>query len=308
MRTATARPGSVATYTPRLTWQDRAWLAGLVALAVALALLVAALFQRPDGLLHFWALDVGQGDALLLQTPQGQDVLIDGGPDPAVLERQLSSHLPFWQRDLGLMVLTHPHEDHITGLIDALSHYRVARVLETPYDQGVASLEDAWRGGLALGHVPVTTATIGQVVTVEPGLTLQVLYPPPHLLSGTNSDINNSSVVMRLGYGAIHILLTGDVETDAVHDLLAREGDQLAADVIKVPHHGSATGLSADLLAAVHPRLAVISVGLHNPYGHPAPSTIKLLHDANIPTYRTDLQGTVEVLTDGRQIWVHADH
>ncbi len=209
-----------------LPWADRAWLAGLAALALACVLLGVVLAQRPDGLLHFWALDVGQGDALLVQTPEGQDVLIDGGPDAALLARQLGTHLPFWQRDLALMVLTHPHEDHITGLIEALRRYRVHAVLETPFEGGVPELEDAWHGQLALGNVPVTRAVAGQSLTLEPGVGMQVLYPPPQLLSGTHSDINNSSVVLRLTYGSVGLLLTGDIETEAVQQVLATEPER----------------------------------------------------------------------------------
>jgi len=278
-----------------------------VALAAGCALLLAALGQRPDGLLHFWTLDVGQGDSLLIGTPGGQAVLIDGGPDPAVATRQLGRHLPFWQHTLGLVVLTHPHEDHITGLIEVLKHYQASAVLETPFNAGNPQLEDEWQGQLALAGVPVTLATDGQTVAVEPGLTLHVFYPTAHLLSGTHSDINNSSVVLRLDYGSVRMLLTGDIETEAVQELLAHEGGQLGAQVLKVPHHGSGTGLSPALLAAVQPQVALISVGRGNPYGHPAPSTMGLLRDAGVPAYRTDEHGTIEVLSDGHQVWVRPE-
>ncbi|MGI8586972.1 MAG: ComEC/Rec2 family competence protein [Chloroflexia bacterium] len=290
-----------------LRTRDWAWLAGLLALLVGVVLLAAALEQRPDGLLHFWALDVGQGDALLIGTPGGHDVLVDGGPDPAVTATRLGQHMPFWQRDISMVILTHPHEDHISGLIEVLKRYRVDSVLETPFEQGNQALENEWHGQLALAHTSVTYAEDGQTVAVEPGLSLHVLYPPAQLLSGTHSDINNSSVVVRLDYGSVRMLLTGDVETEAVHELLARERGALHAQVLKVPHHGSSTGLSPDLLAAVAPSVAVISVGRGNLYGHPAPSTLNLLRQAGVPTYRTDEHGTVEVLSDGRQVWVRAE-
>ena len=292
----------------RLRWSERVWVAGLAAWAVGIALLGAALAQRPDGLLHLWALDVGQGDALLIQTPRGGGLLIDGGPDPAALERELGRHRPFWDRGLNLLVLTHPHADHITGLIDVLAHYQVASVLETPFQDGDRELEDAWHGRLTLAAVPVTPAQAGQVVQVEPGLALRVLYPPPQLLHGTHSDINNSSVVLRLEYGAIRMLLTGDIETEAGRVLLADAPDALSAQILKVPHHGSSTGLSPELLAAIHPTVALISVGAKNTYGHPAPDTLRLLHDAGVTTYRTDLQGTIELLSDGRQVWARPEH
>jgi competence protein ComEC len=151
-------------------------------------------------------------------------------------------------------------------------------------------------------------AQAGQVVQVEPELALRVLYPPPQLLHGTHSDINNSSVVLRLEYGTIRMLLTGDIETEAGRELLDAESGDLNAQVLKVPHHGSSTGLSPELLAAIHPAVALISVGAKNTYGHPAPDTLRLLHDAGVTTYRTDLQGTIELLSDGRQVWARPEH
>jgi competence protein ComEC len=290
-----------------LNWRDRAWLVGLAGLAVGWVFLLVGLTQRPDGLLHLWALDVGQGDALLIRTPGGQTVLVDGGPNPAIIDRQVGTHLPFWQHRLDLLVLTHPHEDHISGLIEVMHRYEVGRVLTTPYTDTTAPLETTWLGQLALVQVPVTPAQDGQVIPLESGITLRVLYPGGTLPHGTNSDSNNASVVLRLDYGTVHMLLMGDIETEAGQLLLAAHPADLQAQVLKVPHHGSGTGLSPALLTAIHPSLALISVGADNLYHHPATSTLHLLQGANVPIYRTDHQGTVEVLSDGQQVWVRAE-
>jgi competence protein ComEC len=294
-------------HAPRWSRHERIWLTGLGLGLAGWVVLLAALLARPDGLLHFRALDVGQGDALLIQTPGEQAILIDGGPDPAAVARGLGRTLPFWQRDLALVVLTHPHADHIAGLIDTLGHYRVHSVLETPVTTGDPALEAAWGRVLTATGVPVAAAVAGQTVQVESGVRLRVLAPPPALLHGTHSDINNSSVVLRLDYNEVSFLLAGDIETEAGADLLARAGSELHSQVLKVPHHGSATGLSPALLAAIQPQAAVISVGADNTYGHPAPTTLDLLQAAGVPTYRTDRDGTVEFLSDGRQIWVRSE-
>src|SRR5206468_3826329 len=160
--------------------------------------------------------------------------------------------------------------------------YTVGQVVETPYTV-TSETEAAWTTALATHHLPVTPAVRGMTLEVEPGLTLRVLAPAPDLLRGTHSDINNSSVVLRLAYGQVSLLLTGDIETEAVGRLLAARDPALplTATVLKVPHHGSATGLSRPLLAAIQPQVALISVGANNTYGHPAPDTLTLLADAH---------------------------
>jgi competence protein ComEC len=293
---------------PRLTRTDYVWLMGLGALLLAAVLIWAAVVQRPDGRLHLYVLDVGQGDALLLTTPQGHIILIDGGPDATVLETQLGKHLPFWQRRIDLLVLTHPHEDHLAGLVDVLARYQVGQVLETPYTV-TSALETAWTTGLAARQVPVVAAVRGATVTMEPNLEMRVLAPDRTVLRGTHSDLNNSSVVLRLVYRQVSLLLAGDIETEAGTRLLAETTHDLPlqATILKVPHHGSATGLSDALLAAIQPQVAVISVGANNTYGHPAPVTLAELAAVHTLTYRTDLNGTVNIASDGTRVWVQTE-
>ncbi len=292
----------------RLTRADRVWVAGLLAGVAALVLVWAAVAAQPDRRLHLRVLDVGQGDALLLTTPGGHTILVDGGPDATRTLGYLGRYLPFWQRRIDLLVLTHPHEDHLGGLVDVLARYEVGQVLETPY-LVTTTLETAWMRTLATQHVPLVQAVRGMTVDVEPDLALRVLAPDHDLLSGTHSDINNSSVVLRLGYRAVSMLLAGDIESESGDRLLTEAGADLPlqATVLKVPHHGSATGLSDPLLAAIHPQLALISVGTDNPYGHPALATLAALAAAHTPVYRTDLSGTIDVSSDGTHLWVQTE-
>jgi competence protein ComEC len=253
---------------------------------------------------------VGQGDALLLTTPGGHTILVDGGPDATRTLGYLGRYLPFWQRRIDLLVLTHPHEDHLGGLVDVAARYEVGQVLQTPYTLS-NTLETAWQDVLQAHHIPAVDAVRGMSVEVEPDLALRVLAPDPALLQGTHSDINNSSVVLRLVYKEVSLLLAGDIESEAGARLLtetAADADlPLDATVLKVPHHGSASGLSDPLLAAIHPQLALISVGADNPYGHPAPATLTELAAVHTPVYRTDLNGTIDVSSDGTHLWVQTE-
>lgn len=296
-----------APYRP-LTRAERAWLLGLAGLLLGVVLIWAAALQQPDRRLHLYVLDVGQGDALLLISPQGHTVLVDGGPDPARLAMHLGRRLPFWQRNLDLLVLTHPHEDHLAGLVDVLARYDVGQVIQTPYTT-TSETAQAWDRALATRHIPVVPAVRGTTVEIEPDLALRVLAPERTLLRGTHSDINNASAVLRLTYGQVSMLLAGDIETEAGARLLSMADAELPlqAAVLKVPHHGSATGLSPALLAAIQPQVALISVGADNDYGHPAPDTLAELAAISVPVYRTDRQGTIDVSSDGTRLWVRTE-
>jgi len=270
---------------------------GVLALLAAVAWL--ALRGLPDGKLHVYFLDVGQGDAILVVTPDGRQILVDGGPSPTALLNELGAVLPFWDRSLDLVVLTHPDSDHITGLIPLLDRYRVGQVLDIPQSDTAREAE-TWLGQLERTAVPRIYAQRGAKIPVGDVL-LTVLHPGPNLLIGTPSDDNNNSIVLRLEYGQISLLLTGDAEHDAEKALMAA-GVPLRADVLKVGHHGSNGATSAAFVAAVQPRLAIISAGAGNSFGHPHPAVLERL--AGIEVLRTDLHGRIEVVSDGARMWV----
>jgi len=292
-----AAPGSRR----RAAWEGaprRGGAVGLLAGAALLATLawVAAL-SLPDGRLHVSFLDVGEGDAILIQTPHGQQILVDGGPEPSRLLSALGRCMPFWDRTLDLVVLTHPDSDHLAGLIPVLERYRVRAVLCGEWPATSAAVAQ-WQSLLADRGIARLPAQPGTQITWGETIHLQVLYPPVGWLPLTAADDNNRSLVLRLTCGEVAFLLTGDIEAAAEAYLLAN-GELAPAWVLKVSHHGAAEGTSAAFLRQVQPRLAVISVGADNNHGHPAAATLQRLHVAGAQVLRTDQQGTIELITDG---------
>ena len=277
----------------RAGWRE----VGLLAAIVAVVWL--ALRGLPDRRLHVYFLDVGQGDAILVVAPDGRQILVDGGPSPTALLSELGDLLPFWDRSLDLVVLTHPDGDHITGLIPLLDRYRVVQVLDTRLSD-TAPEAAAWLAGLAQNGVPRTYAERGMRLAVG-DLAFTVLHPGPTPLTGTASDDNNNCIVLRVNYRQTCLLLTGDAEQAAEADMLAA-GLPVRCDVLKVGHHGSNGSTSAPFVAAVAPRLAVIQVGADNTFGHPHPDVLERL--AGVEILRTDLNGRIEVVSDGQRVWV----
>lgn len=276
------------------------WVVVLALLATAAWL---ALRGLPDGKLHVYFLDVGQGDAILVVAPDGRQILVDGGPSPTALLNELGAVLPFWDRSLDVVVLTHADSDHITGLIPLLQRYQIGQVLDT-LQSDVAPEAAAWLAELQHAAIPHTDAQRGARLPVG-DLTLTVLHPGPVILVGTASDDNNNAIVLRLDYGQIGLLLAGDAEQEAEAALIAAS-IPLRADVLKVSHHGSNSATSAAFITAVAPRLAVISVGAENDFGHPHPLVLERL--TGIEVLRTDQRGRIEVVSDGARLWVVTEH
>jgi competence protein ComEC len=277
--------------------------ASALVLVVAGALWLQVLTPE-GGRLVVTVLDVGQGDAILVQAPGGQRILVDGGPSgPAVLAA-LAQVFPAGDRRLDLVVLTHPQEDHVAGLVDVTERYDVRAVAVSGKTSPIGSFQ-AWQQEVQARGIPAQTLSFGEVAFLPGGLRIDVLNPALPYLSDTEDDLNNNALVLRLTYGRVSFLLTADLGPEGEARLLSETGD-LQATVLKVGHHGSATSTSAALLAAVRPAVAVISVGADNVYGHPSPST--LLRLAGLPLYRTDRNGSVRFETDGERLFVKPGH
>lgn len=264
---------------------------GVAAISVALTLLGAAdAGGRADRIVM---LDVGQGDAILVESRDGARMLVDGGPDPDRVIAQLDAVIAPWDRRIDIVVLTHPHEDHVAGLVRVLGRYRVGRVFE-PGMRGRGPGWAAWDAALR-GGPPRATLAAGQRLALG-GIALRVLWPMPGAVpaapGASGTAINDTSIVLLGTASGRRFLLTGDAEED-VDPALLGEG-MPAVDVLKVAHHGSATATSAALLAAARPAVALISVGAGNDYGHPTAAALGRLRDAGARVYRTDLDGRVE--------------
>jgi competence protein ComEC len=269
-----------------------------IVLGLASVLVWLVILGSPGDRLSVTFLDVGQGDAILIHSPAGHNILVDGGPNGEAITAALGRHLPFWDRHLHLVVLTHPDQDHLAGLVTVLERYDVDQVLAPALANDSATFR-AWQEAIAAKDIPQREAFAGQWLDLGGGATLSVLYPPPEPLAAEEDD---NSLVLKVSLGEAAFLLTADIGAEAEAYLVSNHADLLHAPVLKVAHHGSAGSTSSAFLAAVQPLTAVISVGEGNTYGQPAPETLDRL--APRPVFRTDRQGDVEISTDGRRLWV----
>ena len=297
LRAAPPLPFSV----PRVPW----WANGM-ALAIA-ALVWSAALLWPDDRLEVVFVDVGQGDAAYISTPNNRQIVVDGGPGKLDMARFLGRQMPPSDRTIDLVVLTHPHADHLMGLLETLSRYDVGAVMARPVPfegPGYAAWRELAREAEEEGAL-VVDAVAGQRIETGDGVVAQVLGPPARLLSGTSSDVDNASVVLRISYGEVSFLLTGDMFGES-ETALATSGQTIESDVLKVSHHGSRTSSTRVFLDAVRPVVAVISAGADNQFGHPHAETLDALsrHLAPGMALLTAERGDVRFTTDGESLWV----
>ena len=276
-------------------------------LALASATVLATTLRLPDGKLTIAMLDVGQGDGIVVRTPRGHVILIDSGgrlergptvdgrsPAELVGERVVLAYLKREGiRRVDLLVNSHPHGDHVGGLAPIVRALRVGAIADSGQRYGGRAFNDGMREA-ALHHVPVHVAQCGDRWVTGDGVTLAVLSPCGALFAAGKNDVNENSVAVMLAYGEFRMLFMGDAGFAAEQQLL-QSGVDLHAAVLKVGHHGSAYSSAPGFVDAVRPRYAVISVGKHNLFGHPAPATLATLRSAGARAYRTDLCGAVVI-------------
>jgi competence protein ComEC len=288
---------------PRLFYRPpKKWVVVPLLVAVALVWLAVPATSK-NGRLEVSFLDVGQGDAILIQTPSGQQILVDGGPDADKVCLELGKELPFWDRSLDLVLLTHADDDHILGLLEVLRRYKVKQVVEPGFDNDNAAYRE-WLRLVNEKNIKRTVAKAGQRIELGDGIRMEVLNPQEKFVEGSDQDVNNNSVVVRLVWKEVSFLLTGDIGYEAERQMLYH-GAELDATVLKVAHHGSADSTSLHFLAAVDPQAVVVCVGANNPFGHPSPEVMERL-EKQVTADRLYLtsEGSVKFTTDGKRLWV----
>jgi len=271
-----------------------------------LGLFSVNLYKFNDNNLHIVMCDVGQGDAILIRTPSKANILIDGGPDDSVLDC-LTNHLPFWDKTINLIILTHPHADHLNGLKSVIERYTVLHFVTDEIEsrsQGFKSL----KAKLAAKNITAKYLYASDKIIFTNNLVFTTMWPDKDWVASqeanlnSNLDLNQVSVIELLSFGDFKALFTGDAGV-RVEDNIAQKVGKIS--VLKVPHHGSRTGMSDYFLSLTQPNLALISAGKGNSYGHPAKFSLELLQKYNVKTLRTDIDGEIEVVTDGKKYWVN---
>jgi competence protein ComEC len=265
-----------------------------VSLSGILILLLLMILSRPDGRLHVWMLDVGHSNAVLIQTPAGAHILVDGGRFPSRLLTALGDRLPFYDRHLEAVIITQPDLNEYAALNAVLNRYDVGLLLTN----GQPNLRPEYTN--LLSRVPAERQRIalsGQVLDVGDGVRIEVLYPVT--TPDVTAELNDSALLIRLTYGDVSFLLTGDLSADAQSSLLRTTTWPLAT-VFQLPQHGAPRSLDEAFLVAAQPSVAVLQSDAANRFGHPDPDVLFMLEE--IPLLRTDESGVIHFWTDGREL------
>ncbi len=308
-------------------------LAGLLCCNILTGIAVFELSQNKPLEVNFF--DIGQGDAIFITTPARHQILIDGGPNSDILEK-LNQEMPFWDKTIDLIILTHPEHDHYFGLLEVLQRYKVENILWSGILRDTNEYKK-WRNLLEQENARIIIAEQGQkiiyssnviarsatspqtggatkqshsplVIASEPAdersnpiCYFDILHPFENLENQETKNPNNTSVVARLVFGENSFLFTGDIYKSVERDLIER-GIYLKSDVLKVCHHGSKTSSAEEFIEYVSPEIAVILVGKDNPYKHPRPETLATLEKFGINILRTDIDGDIKLISNGSEI------
>ncbi|MFA5080613.1 MAG: MBL fold metallo-hydrolase [Candidatus Paceibacterota bacterium] len=259
------------------------------------------LFSIRDNLFKVVFFDVGQGDGIFIETPDKKQIVIDGGSDYNLMAEKISKEIPFWDKELDAIILTHTDQDHMNGLFGVLEKYKVNNILWTGIEKdGAEEKIKNWKNMLDK-EVNNDGAKIGLIKNInsiiDNNMVLDFLWPEKISEKINKNDTNDYSLVSKMCYFKTCFLFTGDMSFDEENRVIRNES--VKADILKVAHHGSKFSSSNEFLSAVSPKLAIIEVGKNN-YGHPSLEAIKRLEDNGIKVARTDKNGNITVFSDGQ--------
>lgn len=277
----------------------------LLVLIIGIFILVFLLWQNKtsadfnNDLLTVSFLDVGQGDAIFVETPDGVQVLIDGGSNNSVL-RELAKQMSISDKSIDVVLATHPDKDHIGGLVDVLQRYDVANIIKTnnKSETGTGEVFDL---AVEKENANVYFATVGQQLALGASTSVLIFSPNGDV---TDLESNTSSIIVQLRYGDIEFMLTGDAPISIENYLSKTFGKGLESEVLKLGHHGSRTSSSDIFLDTVKPKFGVVSAGKDNTYGHPHSEVVEKVTKRNILIFNTIEQESVVFESDGKEVWL----
>jgi len=240
--------------------------------------------------------NVGQGDSIFIETPDGKQILVDGGPSSVILEK-LGKEMAFYDRYIDLVILTHPEYDHINGLIEVVKRYNIGAIITTGVIRDTNQYQE-WIETVEEKNIPIYIAQFGGVIDLGNNIKLNILYPFENLAGKKISRTNNTSIVSQLVYKNFELLLTGDIEK-SVERKLVNSNINLKSDILKVPHHGSKTSSTEEFLKAVASVVNIIQAGKDNKYGHPHQEVLERM--TNVLTFVSGQDGDIEILSNGER-------
>jgi len=277
----------------------------LLCIFLTLGIYITSVISLSDKSLRIIFCDVGQGDAIYVRTPSGIDMLIDGGPDEKVLSC-LSRHMPFWDRSIDMVFVSHPHADHFVGLLSVLERYKVGMFLREDLVNNTEAYSVLSRE-VSSQKIKEKVLWRGDKIRFPDGVTVSVLGPTKSYIDITSPDkkINSSefaSMILKVSFGEFDGVFTGDTQLRQFREDF-KESGRYKVEVLQIPHHGSKTGVDIELLREIKPSIAVVSVG-KNSYGHPNKQVLEMLSQMKIKTLRTDVVGDIAIVSDGRKLEV----
>ena len=270
---------------------------GILILAVFL-IWVRIIEAKSGDFLKIVFFDIGQGDAIFLETPNHTQALFDGGPDSSVLNR-LGKAMPLLDRTLDFIFVSHPDQDHIAGLISVFDKYKVLNVVVSGVESDTQVYQTLLQR-IKKENANFITATGGQVFDFNDGVLVRIFFPDR---PATNFETNTGSLITQIDFNDIEVMLTGDSPQAIEKYLIDLYGDKLQSEILKAGHHGSKTSNSEGFLKIVNPEFFVISVGADNKYGHPNQQVLDILDKLNLSFLRTDERGDIKFFSDGIKIW-----
>lgn len=256
-------------------------------------------FEKRESLLTVVFLDIGQGDSIFIETPEGKQMLIDGGPGNSIL-LELPKFMSIFDRSIDVILATHPDKDHLAGLVDVLTRYKVGRIIETENTNNT-DVSEAFLNYSQKEGAEILLARAGQTWTLGVSTTVKVFSPS---YDPRAWESNASSIVVKVSYGDIDFMLTGDAPINIEEYLVKVYGSELASEVLKLGHHGSRTSTSDLFLDAVKPGFVIVSAGKGNTYGHPHQEVIDKVLARNMIIESTIDSGSIVFKSDGKSIWV----